>query len=746
MSHADHKKEILVIEGMHCASCVRTIERSLSKVNGVHETNVSLVTGKAMVAYDQAKASRQELEEAINRTGYKAVKVGEEHHDHQEMMREKELKTLKPKIFVGALVGLIVMWGSVPGLMDTAPAIVKNFYFQLLLATPIQFWAGWQFYMSTWKSIIHRSANMDTLIALGTSVAFLYSAFITFLPESLEALSVETMPYFDVSVVVITLILLGRYLEAVAKKRTSQAIKKLMNLQAKIARVIRDGKEVDLPIEEVVHGDKIIVRPGEKIPVDGKLIDGSSSVDESMVTGESIPATKKAGDTVIGATINKTGSFTFVAERVGSETMLAQIIKLVEEAQGSKAPIQRLVDLISSYFVPIVIMIAIATFVVWYVLGPAPQLTFALLTMVTVLIIACPCAMGLATPTAIMVGTGRGAEQGILIKNAESLETAYKVNAIVFDKTGTLTNGEPLLTDVVTWLGTEKELLAKTASVESLSEHSLATAIVKSANDKNIKLLKASDFEAISGHGVQAKIGQEKIAIGNRKLFDQAGISLSREQEKELERLESEGKTAMLVGINKTAAGIVAVADTIRPTSKDAVKELRSLGLRVFMITGDNRRVAEAIAQEASIEPGNILAEVLPQDKEAEIRKLQKQGLHVAMVGDGINDAPALAAADNGIAMGSGTDVAIEAADITLINKDLRSLATAIRLSRQTMRTIKMNLIWAFGYNILLIPVAAGVLFPVWGILLSPIFASAAMAASSISVVLNSLLLKRSRV
>ncbi|MBI4948313.1 copper-translocating P-type ATPase [Candidatus Berkelbacteria bacterium] len=746
MRQIETKKEVIDIDGMHCASCVHMIERSLNKVPGVQEANVNLATGKAVVTYDQNISKRADLEEAVNRTGYKAVKAADMHHDHQEMMRERELKLLKPKIIAGAIVGLIVMWGTLPGLIDFAPAIIKNFYFQLLLATPIQFWAGWQFYTSTWKSLIHRNANMDTLIALGTSVAYLYSAFIAFFPGSLGALGVETMPYFDVSVIVITLILLGRYLEAVAKKRTSQAIKKLMNLQAKTARVIRGGKELDLPIEQVIHGDKILVRPGEKIPVDGKLIEGTSSVDESMVTGESIPVTKKVGDTVIGATINKTGSFTFVAEKVGSETMLAQIIKLVEEAQGSKAPIQRLVDLISSYFVPIVIMIAIATFVVWYVFGPAPQLTYSLLTMVTVLIIACPCAMGLATPTAIMVGTGRGAEKGILIKNAESLETAYKVNAIVFDKTGTLTNGEPLLTDVVTWLGTEKELLAKTAGVESLSEHSLATAIVNGTNDKKIELLKATDFEAISGHGVRAKVGQETIVIGNRKLFIQTGIALSNEQEKEMERLETEGKTAMLVGINNTATGIVAVADTIRPTSKDAVKELRSLGLRVFMITGDNQRVAQAIAKEAGIEPGDVLAEVLPQDKEAEIRKLQQRGLHVAMVGDGINDAPALAAADNGIAMGSGTDVAIEAADITLINKDLRSLATAIRLSRQTMRTIKMNLIWAFGYNTLLIPVAAGVLFPVWGILLSPIFASAAMAASSISVVLNSLLLKRSRI
>lgn len=739
-------QEIITIEGMHCASCVTMIERSLKKVAGVAQANVNLATGQATVTHDPATSTRADLEAAVNRTGYKAVKPGGEGHDHQAMMREQELKSLRPKIAVGAVVGLLVMWGSLPGLMEIAPPIIRNPLFQLILATPIQIWVGWQFYQSTWKSLIHRSANMDTLIALGTSVAYLYSAFIVIFPQALSGLGVEVAPYFDVSVLVITLILLGRYLEAVAKSKTSQAIKKLMGLQAKTARVVRDGQTVDLPIDQVVHGDKILVRPGEKVPVDGTIVDGSSSVDESMVTGESIPSSKQVGDKVIGATINKTGSFTLVAEKIGSETVLAQIIKLVETAQGSKAPIQRLVDLISSYFVPIVIMIAIATFVAWYVFGPSPELTYALLNMVTVLIIACPCAMGLATPTAIMVGTGRGAEHGILIKNAESLETAYKVNAIVFDKTGTLTNGEPVVTDIVAWTQTENELLALAATVESLSEHSLATAIVKATQDKKLPVSQATKFEAISGHGVRADVGRDRVVIGNRKLFGQEKIILSADQQQAIERLEAGGKTAMLVAINNQAAGIVAVADTLRPTSPQAVKELARLGLKVYMITGDNRRVAEAIAKEAGIPAENILAEVLPQDKEAEIRRLQKQGLHVAMVGDGINDAPALAAADNGIAMGSGTDVAIEAADITLINKDLRTIATAIRLSRKTMGTIKLNLIWAFGYNTLLIPVAAGVLFPIWGVLLSPIFASAAMAASSISVVLNSLLLKRVRI
>ncbi len=746
MGHSSHKKETLNIEGMHCASCVLTIERSLSKVKGVQEANVNLATGKATVTYDQTHATRQDLEAAVDRTGYKAVPAGSEHPDHQAMMREQEIKTLRPKIIAGIVAGLLILWGSFPGLMETAPELLKNVYVQLVIATPIQFWAAWQFYKSTWKALLHRSANMDTLIALGTLVAYLYSAYIAFFPDTFAKLDVEVMPYFDVSVIVITLILLGRYLEAIAKKRTSQAIKKLMSLQAKTARVIRAGKEIDLPIEQVVKGDHILVRPGEKIPVDGKVVDGQSSIDESMVTGESIPSTKKVGDLVIGATLNKTGSFTLVAEKVGSETMLAQIIKLVEDAQGSKAPIQRLADTVSSYFVPIVMMIAIATFVLWYVVGPSPAMTYALLNMVTVLIIACPCAMGLATPTAIMVGTGRGAEKGILIKDAEALETAHKVSAIVFDKTGTLTNGQPILTDVVAWSVDEKVLLALAASVESLSEHALASAIVDGAKDRKLGLSKTSEFNALSGQGVTANVNGQAVLIGNRKLLSENQISLSGKQIAELERLENEGKTAMLVAINQKASGIVAVADTLRPTSKQAIKELTDLGLEIFMITGDNRRVAEAIAKEVGIKPRNVLAEVLPQDKEGEIRKLQHKGFHVAMVGDGINDAPALAAADNGIAMGSGTDVAIEAADITLINKDLRSLTSAIRLSRKTMGTIRMNLVWAFGYNILLIPVAAGILFPTWGILLSPIFASAAMAASSISVVLNSLLLKRVRI
>jgi len=591
---------------------------------------------------------------------------------------------------------------------------------QLILATPVQFWAGWDFYRATIPALKNRTANMDTLVALGTTVAYFYSAFVTFFPTIVMDLGMEVMPYFDVATIVIGLILLGRYFEARAKGQTSFAIKKLIGMQAKTARIIRDGKEIDLPIEQVKIGDVIRVRPGEKIPVDGILLKGESSVDESMITGESIPVEKLKGDTVVGATMNKTGTFIYKASKVGQDTMLAQIIKLVEEAQGSKAPIQRVADLISSYFVPVVIMLAYATFGMWYIFGPNPALLFALLNTVAVLIIACPCAMGLATPTAIMVGTGLGAERGILIKDAESLEIAHKVNTIVFDKTGTLTKGKPEVTDIIPISKMNKEeLLALAASIEKGSEHSLAEAIVKKAVDEKIKPDAVSKFKAIAGHGVEGEVGKKRVYFGNRRLMKKESISLGSHLES-IEKLEGEGKTVMMLGVNGKLEGLIAVADTVKESSKAVVKTLQKMGIDVIMISGDNKRTAEAIARKVGID--HILAEVLPDQKEAEIRKLQAERKIVAMVGDGINDAPALAAADVGIAMGTGTDVAIEAADITLINKDLRTVASAINLSRKTMRTIKMNLFWAFGYNILLIPVAMGILYPIFGILLSPIF------------------------
>jgi len=730
---------------MHCASCVLILERALKKVEGVSQANVNLATTRATVTYDPQKVTNDHLASAVANVGYEAM-VNEELKSEEDEQKEKqkELKALRTKVIVSLVLGVLILWGSFPVLMNTAPMILQNFWVQLLLATPVQFWAGWSFYRATISALRHRTANMDTLVAIGTTVAYAYSAFVTVLPHVVESIGVEAFPYFDVAAIIIGLILLGRYFEAKAKAGTSEAIKKLIGLQAKTARVIRDGKEIDLPINEVEIGDLIRVRPGEKIPVDGIIVDGESSIDESMVTGESIPSDKTKGDTVVGATMNKTGSFTFKATKVGADTMLAQIIKLVQEAQGSKAPIQRLADLVSSYFVPIVLMLAIATFVVWYVVGPTPALTFALLNTVAVLIIACPCAMGLATPTAIMVGTGKGAEHGILIKDAESLETAHKINTIIFDKTGTLTKGKPEVTDIIPIDSISKdELLQLAGSIEKGSEHSLAEAIVKEAESKELSLSKVEKFQAIPGHGVEGVVKGKRIVFGNKRLMDKERIDVSGASN-EISTMENGGKTVMMIGADNKLIGLIAVADIIKESAREGLAALQKLGIEVAMITGDNQRTANAIGRSLGIT--RILAEVLPDQKEAEVRKIQAEGKIVAMVGDGINDAPALAAANVGIAMGSGTDVAIEAADITLINKDLRSVAMAVVLSKKTMRTIRMNLVWAFGYNVILIPVAMGVLYPFFHILLNPIFASVAMATSSVSVVSNSLLLKRKKI
>jgi Cu+-exporting ATPase len=565
----------------------------------------------------------------------------------------------------------------------------------------------------------------------------------TLFPSFFETGGIKPEVYFDTSALIIVLILLGRLLEARAKGQTSEAIKKLMGLQPKTARVIRDGEEIDIPVEEVLVGDTIIVRPGEKIPVDGNVKEGKSAVDESMITGESIPVKKKAGDEVIGATINKTGSFKFQATKVGKDTALAQIIKLVQDAQGSKAPIQRLADVISGYFVPIVISIAIATFVIWFNFGPFPALTFALLTFVAVMIIACPCALGLATPTAVMVGTGKGAEKGILIKGGESLETAHKLDTIVFDKTGTLTKGEPEITDIVT-INTysEEEILEYSASAEKASEHPLGEAIIKRAREKKIELHDPKNFNAIEGHGIEAEVDGKKVLLGNLKLMQKKQIVV-RDLERKAEELAGDGKTPMYISLEGKAAGLIAVADTLKENSLQAVEKLKKLGLEVIMLTGDNKKTAEAIARKAGI--AKVLPEVLPEDKVHEIKSLQSGGRRVAMVGDGINDAPALAQADVGIAIGSGTDVAMEASDITLIKGDLRGVVSAIELSKRTIKIIKQNLFWAFFYNTAGIPIAAGALYPFFGILLNPIFASAAMAFSSVSVVSNSLRLRRAK-
>lgn len=737
-------KKTFPIKGMHCASCVALIEGSLKEVPGVTSAVVNLANTKATVSYDSSLVTDEHLVSAVANAGYQAM-IGEElkTEDEEKKEKQKELNNLLVKVSVSLLLGGLILWGSFPGLMNTAPQILQNFWVQLLLATPVQFWAGFAFYRATIPALKNRTANMDTLVVIGTTVAYFYSVFVTAFPEIVTSIGLDPMPYFDVSTIIIGLILLGRYFEARAKAGTSEAIKKLIGLQARTARVLRDGKEVDVEIKNVMIGDVIRVRPGEKIPVDGVILEGESSVDESMITGESIPTDKTVGDTVVGATINKNGSFTFKAVKVGSETMLAQIIKLVEDAQGSKAPIQRTADLVSSYFVPIVLMLAIATFVTWYVFGPAPTLLFALLNTIAVLIIACPCAMGLATPTAIMVGTGRGAENGVLIKNAESLETAHKINTVIFDKTGTLTKGKPEVTDIIAVANIDKnEALKLAGSLEKGSEHSLAESIVNETERQKLEMLSVSGFKAIAGHGVEGVIGGQRILLGNRRLMDREKIVLGA-SEQEIDRLEGEGKTVMMLARDASLLALIAVADTVKETSKDGVELLRSMGIESIMITGDNKRTAMAIASKVGIT--RILAEVLPEEKENEVKKIQAEGKIVAMVGDGINDAPALVASDVGIAMGTGTDVAIESADITLINKDLKSVALAIKLSKKTMRTIKLNLFWAFGYNIILIPVAMGVLYPFFKILLNPIFASVAMALSSISVVANSLLLKRIR-
>ena len=746
------EKKIFSIKGMHCATCVQTIEGALEDLKGVSSVNVNFATEAAKVEYDPKIVTDEQIASTVVSVGYQA-KVGEQRKEEltEKEEKQKEVRDLLRKVFVGLSVGAVLIWGTFPGLMETAPSLLRNFYFQLLLATPVQFWVGWEFYRASIPALRNRSANMDVLVVLGTTVAYLYSAIVTLVPDLVEGVGIESEPYFDVSVIIISLILLGRYLEAKAKAGTSEAIKKLIGLQAKTARVVREkgkgkSEEVDIPIEEVRLGDIIRVRPGEKIPVDGVITSGESSIDESMVTGESIPVDKHKGDTVIGATINKSGTFLYKATKVGQDTMLSQIIRLVEEAQASRAPIQRLADLISSYFVPAVLILAITTFVVWYVFGPAPALLLAILNTVAVLIIACPCAMGLATPTAIMVGTGRGAGMGILIKDAASLETAHKINTVVFDKTGTLTEGKPVVTDVkLVNKGKVKseQVLAIAASLEKGSEHSLAEAIVKKAEEEKVKLQNVVGFKAHVGRGVGGKIGRQQVFLGNARFMEESKIDISLARPR-LARLEGDGKTVVMLVEDRKLLGFIAVADTARETSREAVGKLKKMGLEVVMITGDNERTAKAISKNLGIE--RVLSEVLPDEKEIEVRKLQKEGRRVAMVGDGINDAPALAVSDVGIAMGSGTDVAIESAGIVLVNRDLNSVSRAIELSKKTMRTIKTNLFWAFAYNILLIPVAMGILYPFFGLLLNPILASVAMASSSISVVANSLLLKRVKI
>ena len=653
--------------------------------------------------------------------------------DHEMAERQTEIRDLTRRVAGGAVLTAPVLFAAMAG--NVIPVgILGNHWVELALITPVMIYAGWPIHRTGWLSLAHRQAEMNALITLGTSAAFAYSLVVTVAPAILPAGLRDV--YFEAVGVIITLILLGRLFEARAKAGTGEAIRKLIGLQARTARVVRNGDESDIPVEDVMAGDVLIVRPGEKIPVDGEVVEGESSVDESMVTGEPIPVTKRSGDTVIGATINGTGAFRFRATRIGRDTMLAQIIKLVQQAQGSKAPIQRLADTVSGYFVPAVIGIAIWTFVAWFLLGPQPAFTSAMVSAVAVLIIACPCALGLATPLSVMVSTGKGAEQGILIRSAEALETAHKLDTIVLDKTGTITRGRPALTDVLALEDIDKdELLRLAASAERSSEHPLAAAVVAGARSLEIILSEPSGFESLTGRGVRAGVDGRSVLIGNPALLRDAGIDATA-LITEADRLSADGKTPLLVAIDGKPAGVLAVADTLKEESVAAVAGLRALGLEVVMITGDNRRTAAAIARQVGI--GRVLAEVLPDRKAAEVKRLQSEGRRVAMVGDGINDAPALAQADIGLAIGTGTDVAIESSDITLISGALTGVVTAIQLSRATMRNIRQNLVWAFGYNVIGIPIAAGALYPFLGLRLSPMIAAGAMAFSSLSVVTNS--------
>jgi Cu+-exporting ATPase len=675
-------------------------------------------------------------------SGYEPLDAeGENLADEEKKAQERETRTLRNKLIFSAAVGLIVFLGTMNDWFPWMPNVFKNWVTLFILTTPVQFWAGWQFYKGTLAALKHGRTDMNTLIVLGTSAAYIYSVIATFFPDIFLRGGIKPATYYDTSAIIISLILLGRFLESKARGKTNEAIRKLIGLGAKTASVMRGKEEVDIPVEEVQVGDIVVVRPGEKVPVDGIVQEGYSTVDESMITGEPIPSEKKAGDKVIGATINRTGSFKFRATNVGKDTVLSQIIKLVEEAQASKAPIQRLADLIASYFVPAVIGIALLTFIVWYLFGPSPPFTYALLNFVAVLIIACPCALGLATPTAIMVGTGKGAENGVLIKNAEALEMARKTNVIVFDKTGTLTKGKPEVTDILTsGEFSKEEILRVAASAEKNSEHPLSEAIVKRAKEMKLNIKDPQNFSAIPGEGIKSTVDRHSIFVGNVKLMNSRGIDVTH-LENMAGELAGEGKTPVFVSIDNRAVGVIAIADTLKPYSSEVVQAIKNLGIEVIMITGDNRRTAEAIGKKLSI--SRVIAEVAPHDKSDKIKKLQGEGKIVAMVGDGINDAPALAQADLGIAIGAGTDIAIESGDIVLIGDDLRGVITAIELSRKTISTIKQNFFWAFFYNVLLIPLAAGVLYPFFGILLNPILAAAAMALSSVSVVTNSLRLKR---
>jgi Cu+-exporting ATPase len=767
----------LDIEGMTCASCVNRIERYLRKVEGVREATVNLATERATVVAEPG-VTVDALIAAVEAAGYEARLVvdaaaepgsaaapasAEPHAAPRELapapettFQQRHLAELRRRLVVAAVLTVPILGGLAKmTIAPFLPDLLAEPWLQLALATPVQFYAGWPFYRGAWKVLRHGATDMNTLIAIGTSAAYGYSLAAILVPDFFRAAGLMTngqLPlYFDTAAVIVTLILLGRFLEARARSHTSDAIKQLIGLQPRTARIVRDGTELDIPIEAVVRGDLVVVRPGEKIPVDGIVRDGVSAVDESMVTGEPIPVTKRPGDEVIGGTLNTSGTFRFEATRVGRQTVLAQIVRLVQEAQGSKAPIQRLADVVTGYFVPGVLAVAAVTFVVWLLFGPAPALNLALLNTVAVLIIACPCALGLATPTSIMVGTGKGAEHGILFRNAEALERLGSVRVVVLDKTGTLTEGRPRVTDIVL-VGAvmdaatsppEAEVLRLVASAERGSEHPLGEAIVRFARDeRRLELAEPAEFRATSGGGIEATVGGHRVLVGRPDFLAGAGVDIGPLPDP-VEVLARAGKTPVAAAVDGVAVAVMAIADTLKAGSREAVAALRRMGLTTLMLTGDNEITAQAIG--AAVGVDRILADVRPDEKAAQVRRLQADGTLVAMVGDGINDAPALAQADVGVAIGTGTDVAIESASVTLMRGDLRALVAAVALSRATMRNIRQNLFWAFAYNVALIPVAAGALYPFTGLLLDPIFAAAAMAASSVSVVSNALRLRRFR-
>ena len=740
---------------MACQACAKSVEKNVKKLNGIEDVNVNIATDKAMIIYDKSKVKLSQIKNCIEKLGFKVIEEDNKNEiDEEKIRKEKDIKVLKNKLIISLIFSIPLLYISmgpmipkpigpfyIPSFLDPQNNILNYALIQLVLVIPI-ICVGYKFYTNGFRAIINKSPNMDSLVSIGTSAAFIYSVYTTIqiINQKANHIIGHYHLYYESAGIIITLILLGKYLETKSKGKTSEAIRSLIGLQAKTAIILLDSREVEVSIDEVEKGDIVFVKPGSKIPVDGVIIEGHTLVDESMLTGESMPIEKKVGDRVTGASINKNGSIKVKVEKVGSETALAQIIKLVEQAQGSKAPIAKLADTISGYFVPIVLSIAIVSFLLWYFIG-GKDLVFSLTIFISVLVIACPCALGLATPTAIMVGTGKGAENGILIKGGEALESAHKIDTVIFDKTGTITEGKPVVTDIITTnIVSEKELLQFALSAEKGSEHPLGEAIVRKGKKEKVKVLDINDFKSVTGKGIKAKINEKDILIGNKKLMEENNISISNFKNAS-NNLANEGKTPVYIAIDYELAGLIAVSDVLKPSSKKAIKKLHEMGIQVAMVTGDNERTANAIAKEVGIDI--VLADVLPEDKSNEVKKLQDKGKFVAMVGDGINDAPALAKADIGIAIGNGTDVAIESANIVLMKSDLMDVANSIKLSRETIKNIKQNLFWAFGYNTIGIPIAAGVLYLFGGPLLNPMIGAAAMSLSSVSVVSNALRLRK---